>query len=107
MCINNFCFYLQLLKFGRKVLGPSLFNIFMKNTFYGHFVAGENEHEIQPVIKRMHSFGVKSILDYSAEEDISEEQAQKVEMRFETLLLLYCFLKYFILDICLWRICHI
>ena len=47
----------------------------MRMTFYGHFVAGENEKEIQPVLDRLRSFGVKSILDYSAEEDISEEEA--------------------------------
>ena len=52
----------------------------MKATFYGHFVAGENEEEIRPVIERLRSFGVKSILDYSAEEDISEEKAVEVEM---------------------------
>ncbi|XP_035207313.1 proline dehydrogenase 1, mitochondrial-like isoform X2 [Stegodyphus dumicola] len=70
----------QLLKLGKKVLGPALFRFLMRHTFYGHFVAGENEEEILPVIKRMHSFGVKSILDYSAEEDISEEKARQVEM---------------------------
>lgn len=47
----------------------------MRMTFYGHFVAGEDEKEIQPVLDRLRSFGVKSILDYSAEEDISEEDA--------------------------------
>ena len=70
----------RLMKIGKKILGPSLFNLFMKHTFYGHFVAGENEREIQPVIMRMNSFGVKSILDYSAEEDLSEEQARDAEM---------------------------
>lgn len=52
----------------------------MRQTFYGHFVAGENETEIKPVVDRLKSFGVKSILDYSAEEDISEEQAVEQEM---------------------------
>ena len=47
----------------------------MRMTFYGHFVAGEDEKEIQPVLQRLRSFGVKSILDYSAEEDISEAEA--------------------------------
>ncbi|XP_042899720.2 proline dehydrogenase 1, mitochondrial isoform X2 [Parasteatoda tepidariorum] len=70
----------KLLKFGKRILGRSLFNSLMKNSFYGHFVAGENEREIQPVIQRMRSFGVKSILDYSAEEDLSEQQAREAEM---------------------------
>ena len=34
---------------------------------------------ITPTIARMHSFGVKSILDYSVEEDISQEEAEKRE----------------------------
>ena len=35
---------------------------------------------ITPTIARMHSFGVKSILDYSVEEDISQEEAEQREM---------------------------
>ena len=46
-------------------------------TFYGHFVAGEDQEKIKPVISRMHSFGVKSILDYSVEEDMAEEKDKK------------------------------
>jgi proline dehydrogenase len=52
----------------------------MKATFYGQFVAGENQTDIMPTIQRMRSFGVKSILDYSAEEDISAEEAAEKEM---------------------------
>lgn len=71
----------KLLKLGRKVLGPKLFRLLMKHTVYGHFVAGEDSQKIRPIIERLHSFGVKSILDYSAEEDLSEEEAQEAEMR--------------------------
>ncbi|KAF8788695.1 proline dehydrogenase 1, mitochondrial-like isoform X1 [Argiope bruennichi] len=70
----------KLLKLGKKILGPSLFHYLMRQTFYGHFVAGQDEQEILPTIQRMQSFGVKSILDYSAEEDLSEEQAREAEM---------------------------
>jgi proline dehydrogenase len=52
----------------------------MKTTFYGQFVAGENEVSIRPTLDHLRSFGVKAILDYSAEEDISEEQAINREM---------------------------
>jgi len=69
-----------LMNIGKKVLGETLFAKIMKMTFYGHFVAGENRAAIKPVIHRMHSFGVKSILDYSVEEDLSESQAKKIEM---------------------------
>ena len=65
---------------GKKVLGKRLFAAVMKPTFYGQFVAGENARTIAPVIDRMRCFGVKSILDYSAEEDISQEAAEDIEM---------------------------
>lgn len=42
----------------------------MKNTFYGHFVAGEDQNEIRQNVETMRRYGVKSILDYSAEEDL-------------------------------------
>nr|XP_042905295.1 proline dehydrogenase 1, mitochondrial [Parasteatoda tepidariorum] len=67
----------KLVATGKKVLGPALFKFVMKHTFYGHFVAGEDTKTIRPVLERMQSFGVKSILDYSAEEDISEAQAKE------------------------------
>ena len=78
-CIILIC-VLQLMKLGKKVLGKKLFKALMKATFYGQFVAGENQEEIRPIIQRMRSFGVKSILDYSAEEDISAEEAAEKEM---------------------------
>lgn len=55
---------------GQKILGKKLFRVLMKKTFYGHFVGGETEEKIKPVVERLRSFGVKSILDYSAEEDL-------------------------------------
>ncbi|XP_045116029.1 LOW QUALITY PROTEIN: proline dehydrogenase 1, mitochondrial-like [Portunus trituberculatus] len=70
----------QLLKLGRTILGNRLFVALMKATFYGHFVAGEDQIKIQPTLERLHSFGVKSILDYSVEEDISSETAERREM---------------------------
>ena len=42
----------------------------MKSTFYGHFVAGANPDDIRPKVKKMMNYGVKSIFDYSAEEDL-------------------------------------
>lgn len=70
----------QLMKLGQKVLGKTLFAKLMKATFYGHFVAGEDQVKIQPTLERLRSFGVKSILDYSVEEDLSEETATQREM---------------------------
>ena len=93
------------MKLGQKMLGKKLFGEIMKRTFYGQFVAGPvsyhaNEYfgfrlrkkdascwiqdtvGITPTIARMHSFGVKSILDYSVEEDISQEEAEQREMEY-------------------------
>lgn len=49
----------------------------MKATFFGHFVAGEDQHEIAPKIRRMRKFGVNAILDYSAEDDVPEGEEQQ------------------------------
>lgn len=54
----------------------------MKSTFYGHFVAGEDQFKIRPTLERLRSFGVKPILDYSVEEDISQEEAERREVQY-------------------------
>ena len=41
------------MKLGQKVLGKKLFGLMMKQTFYGHFVAGEDHERIKPTIGRM------------------------------------------------------
>ena len=46
-------FTFQLMKLGQKVLGKKLFGLMMKQTFYGHFVAGEDQERIKPTIGRM------------------------------------------------------
>ncbi|XP_017029988.1 proline dehydrogenase 1, mitochondrial isoform X2 [Drosophila kikkawai] len=71
---------MTLLKLARSLLGQKLFVLLMKSSFYGHFVAGENRHTIVPALERLRSFGVKPILDYSVEEDISQEEAEKREV---------------------------
>lgn len=70
----------RLMNLGKKVLGKKVFEKVMEGTFYGHFVAGADQVSIQPNIQRLREFGVKAILDYSVEEDISQEEAQKAEM---------------------------
>ncbi|KAI8442452.1 hypothetical protein MSG28_005959 [Choristoneura fumiferana] len=64
----------------RQVAGKKLFEMIMKATFYGQFVAGEDQNKIRPTLDRLRSFGVKSILDYSVEEDLSQEEAEKREV---------------------------
>lgn len=70
----------EILRFMRKILGKTLFEKVMKLSFYGHFVAGEDQDAIRPKVEKNMSFGVKSILDYSVEKDLSTEEAKKAEM---------------------------
>jgi proline dehydrogenase len=70
------------LKASKKLLGDRLFKLLMKSTFYGHFVAGEDQFLIRPTLERLRSFGVKPILDYSVEEDISQEEAERREVQY-------------------------
>ena len=70
------------MKLGRRLLGRYLFERLMKATFYGHFVAGEDVARIRPLVQRNMSFGVKSILDYSVEKDISREEARAAELAY-------------------------
>uniref|UniRef100_A0A0A9XTR3 Proline dehydrogenase n=2 Tax=Lygus hesperus TaxID=30085 RepID=A0A0A9XTR3_LYGHE len=71
---------MQLMKLTKALVGEKLFTQIMKATFYGHFVAGEDRYKIVPTLKRLRSFGVKPILDYSVEEDLSQEEAEKREV---------------------------
>lgn len=68
------------MKICQKIMGKKIFELLMKATFYGHFVAGEDQERIRPKLERMRSFGVKPILDYSVEEDISSEEAERREV---------------------------
>lgn len=64
----------QIMKVSRALLGKRLFERLMRSTFYGQFVAGRDEQEAGRVIKQMEKFGVKTILDYGAEEDVGADQ---------------------------------
>ncbi|XP_069921987.1 proline dehydrogenase 1, mitochondrial isoform X3 [Oryctolagus cuniculus] len=70
----------QLLHVARKLLGQRMFDKLMKMTFYGQFVAGEDQESIRPLIQHNKAFGVGSILDYGVEEDLSHEEAERQEM---------------------------
>jgi hypothetical protein len=43
---------LQIMKLMNSILGEKLFNMLMKSTFYGHFVAGEDQIKIVPTLER-------------------------------------------------------
>ena len=55
--VKNFLLSFKISHSMEKLLGKSLFNQIMKRSFYGHFVAGENQEEINvKIIKSFHSF---------------------------------------------------
>ncbi|XP_049660092.1 proline dehydrogenase 1, mitochondrial [Accipiter gentilis] len=70
----------ELLQVCQRVLGQALFERLMKMTFYGQFVAGEDQEAIKPLIRRNQAFGVGAVLDYSVEEDLSAEEAERKEL---------------------------
>ncbi|XP_053938025.1 proline dehydrogenase 1, mitochondrial [Cuculus canorus] len=70
----------ELLQLCQRVLGQTLFERLMKMTFYGQFVAGEDQEAIKPLIRRNQAFGVGAVLDYSVEEDLSPAEAERKEL---------------------------
>uniref|UniRef100_A0A3Q3LS44 Proline dehydrogenase n=1 Tax=Mastacembelus armatus TaxID=205130 RepID=A0A3Q3LS44_9TELE len=70
----------ELMELTKKVLGQWMFEKLMKMTFYGQFVAGEDHKAIRPLIQKNQAFGVGAVLDYSVEEDLTQEEAEKKEM---------------------------
>ncbi|XP_037231120.1 proline dehydrogenase 1, mitochondrial [Falco biarmicus] len=70
----------ELLQLCQRVLGQALFERLMKMTFYGQFVAGEDQEAIKPLIRRNQAFGVGAVLDYSVEEDLSAEEAERKDL---------------------------
>nr|XP_004538154.2 proline dehydrogenase 1, mitochondrial [Maylandia zebra] len=70
----------ELMDLSRKLFGQWMFEKLMKMTFYGQFVAGEDHNSIKPLIRKNEAFGVGAVLDYSVEEDLTQEEAEKKEM---------------------------
>ncbi|XP_068608850.1 proline dehydrogenase 1, mitochondrial-like [Brachionichthys hirsutus] len=69
-----------LIELSKKIFGRRMFERMMKMTFYGQFVAGEDHNAIKPLIRKNQAFGVGAVLDYSVEEDLTQEEAEKKEM---------------------------
>ncbi|XP_041815827.1 proline dehydrogenase 1, mitochondrial [Chelmon rostratus] len=70
----------ELMELSKKLFGQRMFEKLMKMTFYGQFVAGEDHNSIKPLIQKNQAFGVGAVLDYSVEEDLTQEEAEKKEM---------------------------
>ncbi|XP_063272501.1 proline dehydrogenase 1, mitochondrial isoform X1 [Prinia subflava] len=66
----------ELLQLCQRVLGQTLFERLMKMTFYGQFVAGEDQEAIKPLLRRNQAFGVGAVLDYSVEEDLGDGRSR-------------------------------
>ncbi|XP_046385628.1 proline dehydrogenase 1, mitochondrial isoform X1 [Ischnura elegans] len=81
ICSSNYLVEnnMKLMRLAKSIMGKRLFTLAMKATFYGHFVGGEDQEKVKPTLKRLRSFGVKPILDYSVEEDLSSEEAERRE----------------------------
>jgi proline dehydrogenase len=77
--VFRICQFPTLVKYSEKLVkmaytfpGKSITNNFLRSTFFGHFCAGENASEIQPVIRSLRTAGIGAILDYAAEADVQE-----------------------------------
>ncbi|KAM9841517.1 proline dehydrogenase 1, mitochondrial isoform 2-T2 [Aulostomus maculatus] len=70
----------ELMDLSKKLFGQWMFEKMMKMTFYGQFVAGEDHEAIKPLIQKNQAFGVGAVLDYSVEEDLTQEEAETKEM---------------------------
>ena len=70
-----------LTRLSQKIFGRKLFEKFMKMTIYGHFVAGEEKAEVMRCVALLKTRGIRCVLDYSAEEDVSDEQKVSHEIR--------------------------
>ena len=69
------------MQLSQKWLGQRVFRRLMKLTVYGQFVAGEDLKALQSVIPRYRKNGVRSILDYAVEENVSDEEKVILETR--------------------------
>ena len=58
---------------GKKLLGKRIFDSFMRNTFYGQFIAGENPKEVLKLVNKLKMYGVNSVPNYSSEGDLANE----------------------------------
>ena len=63
----------QLLHLSKKVIGETATHAIVNQSLFAHFCAGENEQDIQPVLRKLEAAGVGTILDYAAEKDIIED----------------------------------
>jgi len=66
----------NLISLSRKLFGKRGFELLMKSTFYGHFVAGETQEVIKGKLDLMQKYGVGAILDYAVEADMPADERE-------------------------------
>ena len=70
---SNFPLLFQLMSFGQRVLGKTLFEFLLRKTMYSQFVAGETLPAIQDTIKMLRDCGIGTMLCVPNEEDLSTD----------------------------------
>ncbi|KAI9020605.1 proline dehydrogenase [Hyaloraphidium curvatum] len=66
----------RLVRAAYSVLGTRITNALLRWSFFGHFCAGEDVNSIRPTVQFLERNGIGSILDYAAESDLEEEDAE-------------------------------
>ncbi|XP_019620722.1 PREDICTED: probable proline dehydrogenase 2 [Branchiostoma belcheri] len=64
---------LKLMKVGQRFLGRRLFEAVMRATFYGQFIGGDSEKEIEATVRRLLHSGIQTLPAITIEEDIGDE----------------------------------
>ena len=62
----------SLLGWSTRLLGATATEAMLRHSIFAHFVAGEDEADIAPVISRLRDHGVGGILDYAAEAELHD-----------------------------------
>jgi len=62
----------QLLDLSYAVAGKAVTEWLLRQTFFGHFCAGEDADDIVPTVRRLEAAGIGAILDYAAEADVGD-----------------------------------
>nr|XP_033802341.1 hydroxyproline dehydrogenase [Geotrypetes seraphini] len=73
--VNN---SLKIMKFGRRIVGQRLFEVVMRASVYGQFVAGESLSEIQQCMEKLRKMGICPMLAVPIEEDVGEDKSGEV-----------------------------
>ncbi|DBA95567.1 TPA: hypothetical protein ACH3X3_013417 [Trebouxia sp. C0006] len=61
-----------LLAAAKKVVGPTVVTSVVRHTFFKHFCGGECEHTLKPTADMLRQHGIRPILNYAAEDDVSD-----------------------------------